>query len=136
MIRISEKLRQQVAKNAKFKCEYCLVPEFFLATTFHIDHIRNVKHGGQTSLKNLAYACPQCNRNKGSDIASYADNEEITRFFNPQIDSWSDHFKILFNGEIIHLSAVGEVTSRTFNFNQEDKMVLRKFLIEIDVYHP
>ena len=136
MIRISEKLRKQVAENAKFKCEYCLVPEFFLATTFHIDHIRSVKHGGQTSLKNLAYACPQCNRTKGSDIASYTDNDEIIRFFNPRLDNWSDHFSMLFEGEITHLSAIGEVTSRTFNFNMEDKVVLRKSLIEIGVYNP
>lgn len=133
MIRIPEKLRKQVAKNADFKCEYCLTPEFFLATTFHVDHIRSVKHGGQTSLENLAYACPQCNRNKGSDIASYTAGEQIKRFFNPRIDNWSDHFSMLFDGEITHYSDIGEVTSRTFNFNQEDKMILRKSLIEIGV---
>jgi 5-methylcytosine-specific restriction endonuclease McrA len=106
MIRISEKLRQQVAKNADYKCEYCLIPEFFLATTFHIDHIRSTKHGGQTSLINLAYACPQCNRNKGSDIASYSDDEDIVRFFNPRLDKWIDHFEILFDGSITYHSAM------------------------------
>jgi 5-methylcytosine-specific restriction endonuclease McrA len=33
------------------------------------DHIIAVKHGGQTTLENLAYACYACNHQKGSDIA-------------------------------------------------------------------
>jgi 5-methylcytosine-specific restriction endonuclease McrA len=113
MIRISEKLRLQVAQNANFKCEYCLIPEYFLATTFHIDHIRSIKHRGESLPINLAYACPHCNQNKGSDIASYNDQEEITRFFNPRSDNWEEHFEVNPNGIIAHLTAIGEVTIRT-----------------------
>jgi hypothetical protein len=133
MIRISEKLRLQVAQNADFKCEYCLTPEFFLATTFHIDHIRSVKHGGKTTLRNLAYACPHCNQNKGSDIASYSNDDEIVRLFNPRIDFWIEHFEVLSNGTISSLSSIGEATINTLRINQLERIIFRKSLIEIGV---
>lgn len=133
MIRISEKLRLQVAQNADFKCEYCLTPEFFLATTFHIDHIRSVKHGGKTTLRNLAYACPHCNQNKGSDIASYSNDDEIVRLFNPRIDFWIEHFEVMSNGTISSLSSIGEATINTLRINQLERIIFRKSLIEIGV---
>ena len=133
MIRISEKLRQQIAKNANFKCEYCLTPEFFLATTFHIDHIRSIKHGGKAIPQNLAYACPHCNQNKGSDIASYTDDDELTRLFNPRIDIWDDHFEVKKSGIIVSISQIGEATINTLSFNQIERVIFRKSLIEIGV---
>ena len=133
MIRISEKLRQQVAKNADFRCEYCLTPEFFLATTFHIDHIRSIKHGGKTILQNLAYACPHCNQNKGSDIASYTDEDELVRLFNPRNDIWDEHFEVIKSGIITPISSIGEVTVNTLSFNQLERIIFRKSLIEIGV---
>ena len=133
MIRISEKLRQQIAKNANFKCEYCLTPEFFLATTFHIDHIRSTKHGGKTLLQNLAYACPHCNQNKGSDIASYTNEDELVRLFNPRNDIWDEHLEVIVSGIISPLSSIGEVTINTLSFNQTERVIFRKSLIEIGV---
>jgi hypothetical protein len=133
MIRISEKLRQEIAKNANFKCEYCLTPEFFLATTFHIDHIRSIKHGGKTLIYNLAYACPHCNQNKGSDIASYTDEDELVRLFNPRKDVWNEHFEVIESGVIASLSSIGEVTINTLSFNQIERVIFRKSLIEIGI---
>ena len=133
MIRISEKLRQQIAENANFKCEYCLTPEFFLATTFHIDHIRSIKHGGKTLLQNLAYACPHCNQNKGSDIASYTDEDELVRLFNPRKDVWDEHFEVIESGIFFPLSSIGEVTISMLSFNQTERVIFRKSLIEIGV---
>lgn len=133
MIRISEKLRQQIAENANFKCEYCLTPEFFLATTFHIDHIRSMKHGGKTLLQNLAYACPHCNQNKGSDIASYTDEDELVRLFNPRKDVWDEYFEVIESEIFFPLSSIGEVTISMLSFNQTERVIFRKSLIEIGV---
>ena len=133
MIRISEKLRQQIAKNANFKCEYCLTPEYFLATTFHIDHIISIKHGGKTILQNLAYACPHYNQNKGSDIASYTDEDELVRLFNSRKDFWNEHFEVKESGNVSALSSIGEVTINTLSFNQIERVIFRKSLIEIGV---
>lgn len=133
--RISEKQRLAVVSRANSICEYCLVPEFFLATTFHIDHIRSQKHGGKTTLDNLAYTCPHCNQNKGSDIATFIDEEtdQLIRFFNPRKDRWHEHFQVN-EGEILPLSPIGQATIRILGFNQTERIILRKMLIEIGFY--
>ncbi len=133
MIRISDKLRQQVAKNANYTCEYYLTSEFFLATTFHIDHIRSIKYGGKTILQNLAYACPHCNQSKGSNIASYTNEDELVRLFNPRNDIWDEHFKVIKSGIITPISSIGEVIVNTLSFNQLERIIFRKSLIEIGV---
>jgi HNH endonuclease len=132
---ISEKLREIIASRSNFKCEYCLIPEFFLATNFHIDHIRSRKHGGKTILENLAYSCPHCNQFKGTDIASFINNDsdQIIRFFHPRTDIWSEHFQVE-EGVILGITAIGQATLTILNFNQIERIILRKNLIEIGVY--
>ena len=66
-------LRDAVAQLARFRCEYCHIPDLDSYYGFHINHIISQKHGGQTILTNLAYACPDCNRYKGSDLGTYLD---------------------------------------------------------------
>lgn len=133
--RISDTMRRQVAERADYRCEYCLMPEKFLASIFHIDHIRSRKHKGKTILSNLAYACPHCNQNKGSDIATFVDdeNELITRFFNPRKDIWHDHFEVNY-GEILHKSVIGKATITILDFNQIERIMLRQALISIKKY--
>lgn len=36
---IPKHLRLLVAERAAYRCEYCRIPELFLATNFHVDHI-------------------------------------------------------------------------------------------------
>ena len=114
---IIESLKREVKKRAENKCEYCGVPEAFMATYFHVDHIRSIKHGGRTILENLALACPHCNQNKGSDIATFKEDasDEIIRFYNPRVDAWSDHF-ITNQGEILPLSEIGKATIKICNY--------------------
>ena len=132
---IPENLRQQVAKRANYCCEYCLFPEVFLATIFHIEHIRSLKHGGKTILINLAYACPHCNQNKGSNIATFlsGDSDQLIRLFNPRKDVWTQHFEVV-NGEILPLTSIAEGTIRILDMNQVDRLILRKALIDAGVY--
>jgi HNH endonuclease len=128
-------LRQQVAERAGFCCEYCKIPEAILASVFHIDHIRSLKHGGRTILSNLAYACPHCNQNKGADIATFLDeeSEEIVRLFNPRKDMWDDHF-IAVAGEILAKTAIGDATNRLLELNQPERLILRRELAEAGLY--
>ncbi len=132
---ISSGLRQQVAARAKFRCEYCLVPEYFLATTFHIDHIRSLKHGGMTTLANLAFACPHCNQNKGSDVATFIDDkgQDTVRFYNPRTDDWYAHFEIV-NGLILPISLIGNATVKMLELNQPDRVIFRQALVESGNY--
>ncbi|GAK58815.1 HNH endonuclease [Candidatus Vecturithrix granuli] len=59
---ISAELRRVVHKRAEGRCEYCLMPEFATFAAHEIDHIIAQKHGGQTTLENLALACILCNK--------------------------------------------------------------------------
>ncbi|GFE69479.1 hypothetical protein [Chroococcus sp. FPU101] len=63
-----------------------------------------------------------CNRNKGSDVGFIVmphDSSVFSRFYNPRIDSWHEHF--MFNDSdlitILPLSPIGEVTVRILKFN-------------------
>ncbi len=132
---ISENLRQKVAERSSFRCEYCLVPEAFLATIFHIEHIRSIKHGGKATFENFAFACPHCNQNKGSNITTFLSDksEQLVRFYNPRKDKWSEHFTN-FNGEILPKSAIGEATIRILDINQIERLIFRQALIVAGVY--
>jgi hypothetical protein len=125
---VSAELRWQVAERAYHVCEYCLVHEDDLFHACEVDHVISVKHGGQTVLANLAYACFHCNRHKGSDVGSIAPSTgAFVRFFNPRVDRWSDHFYFSI-GRIEASSEIGEATARILNFNHPDRIVLRKLL--------
>lgn len=133
--KISEALRLQVSLRAHNACEYCLVPEAFLATVFHIDHIRSLKHRGKTNLENLALACPHCNQNKGTDVATFIDDESenLIRLFNPRKDVWSDNFEINY-GQIIAKTIIGDATIKILDFNQIERIMFRQELIVAGFY--
>ena len=127
-------LKQDVARRANFCCEYCLMSERVSFYNFHVDHIKSIKHGGLTILKNLAYSCPDCNHFKGSDIASFADDDEkLSRFFNPRKDLWQDHFKLV-DGAIFGKTDIVKATERIFKFNEPDRLIFRKQLMRFSLY--
>ena len=128
---LSEKIRDLVAKRAEFRCEYCLIYERFSFLTFHIDHIISLKHGGSSDISNLAYACPVCNLNKGTDIATViGPADQPIPFFNPRRDNWNEHFQIESSGLIIAKTKEGNATLKILDLNSPDSIIERKVLIE------
>jgi len=122
-------LRRTAAKRAEFRCEYCHIPSVDSFYGFQTDHIISRKHGGATTLDNLAFACPDCNRNKGTDLGTYLKNsDEFVRFFNPRADKWSAHFEILPSGEIIGKTDIGTATIKIFQMNHPDRIIERALL--------
>lgn len=63
-------MRQQVRRRAGNRCEYCFPSEEDAFFAHEVDHVIAEKHGGVTTPDNWALACFDCNRFKGSDIAS------------------------------------------------------------------
>jgi hypothetical protein len=121
-IPVSATVRRRVAKRAHFGCEYCLAQDYNSFIGFEIDHIISRKHDGSNDEDNLAYACPDCNRNKGTDIASIDwPNQQIVRFFNPRTDLWAEHFRLA-GGFIEPLTPVGTVTVTIFRFNDKVRL--------------
>lgn len=133
---ISEILRNQVADRADNICEYCLISIEETYFGGEIDHIVGIKHSGETILENLALACQPCNRNKGSDLGSNSVATNIlTRFYNPRIDIWTEHFQVNEDAEILPLTEIGEVTIRIFKFNDFERILERQGLIELGLWN-
>ena len=54
MTRPSAAIRRQVVERARGCCEYCLVHQDFVASTHQVNHVTAEKHGGETTMDNLA----------------------------------------------------------------------------------
>ena len=128
---IPEKIKKLVAKRANYRCEYCHLPEAHVYFSFQIEHIISLKHGGTNEASNLAYSCPICNRNKGSDLGTLiGDPPILTPFFHPRENIWSDHFELNPSGEITGISPTARATIKILEFNHPDAILQRRILIE------
>ena len=128
--KIPRAMRRQVSTRADRLCEYCLISEDDTFLGCHVDHIISIKHGGSTTVDNLAYACVVCNRQKGSDLGSIDwKTRNLVRFFNPRLDRWSEHFSLQ-EARIISRTSIGEVTIRILGFNSDSQIVERQTLID------
>ena len=131
---ITEALRNEVARRAHHRCEYCLIHEDDIAFRPHVDNIVSRKHGGLSDIENLAYACVICNRSKGSDVASINGRSgEIVRLFHPRQDLWADHFQ-LDGCSIRAISDVGTATAALLRFNAPERLAERSLLQSLDSY--
>ncbi len=121
-------VRQLVAERAGFRCEYCLIPESLTFVAHEVDHIIAIKHGGSSTLDNLAYACAICNKRKGSDIASYdRETDNVVALYKPRRDRWADHFRL--EGErIAPQSQRGRVTVELLRLNRPTRLAERALL--------
>jgi hypothetical protein len=131
MSRVSQAIRQQVSQRANQRCEYCRKPEGVSQYSHHVDHIIALRHGGTSSLDNLAWACFQCNSTKTTDIASYdSETKQLTPLYNPRNQEWDDHFVV--RGSVIEgKTPVGRVTTvRILQMNHPDQVETREHLIK------
>ncbi len=127
--RIPRAIRKEVRQRANGRCEYCHKPDFVTVLGFHVDHIIPILHGGSSEFDNLAWACLECNVNKGRDIASLdRESNRLTPLFHPRRDQWQQHF--FFEGAyILGRTPVGRVTVTILNMNQPEQIEMRWDLI-------
>jgi hypothetical protein len=121
---LSTSMRRAVATRAQDRCEYCGKPQisFF---PHEVDHVLAQKHGGQTTLDNLALACFERNRYKGSDVASFDPHtRQLTPLFNPRQQKWGEHFRYI-EGTIVPLTPEGRVTVMLLCLNQPTRVTER-----------
>ncbi len=134
MTYISATLRQSVFDRAGNCCEYCLLSQGDNFLPFEVDHIRAEKHGGVSSIENLALSCSNCSRFKGSDIGSIDPlTDELTSLFNPRRHVWSEHFR-LDGAKIEPLSEEGRVTVFLLRLNRSENIAEREALIVLERY--
>lgn len=131
---ISAELRRKIAQRADFRCEYCRLPEMAAMVKFQIEHIISLKHGGRNALENLAYACPICNSNKGTDLGTVLEDDEvIIRFFNPRKHDWQEHFEVK-GSLILPKTLIGAATVKMLDFNKLERILERLELMDAGAY--
>ena len=85
-----------------------------------------IKHQGQTSPDNLAYACWRCNRFKGSDLGSFdPDTGKFAFLFNPRKQLWLEHFTLT-DRQILGQSPEGRTTVVLLKLNTRDRIQERQ----------
>ena len=123
-------LRSQIRERAQGRCEYCFLPEEADFARFEVDHIIAEQHGGKTDLENLAYACLDCNKRKGPNIASIdPQTEKRSWLFNPRTQKWEEHFRLDDSGAISGLTAEGRTTARLLELNDPERIQDRADLL-------
>lgn len=91
---IPASLQRRVRERAGNRCEYCRLSQVSQEATFHVDHVRPRREGGQTTLENLALACVSCSLRKGARIeAPDPETGELAKLYNPRWNRWEDHFE-------------------------------------------
>ncbi len=133
---IPERLRRQAQERAQGRCEYCLIHEADMYYPHEADHVIAEKHGGPTSLENLAWACFYCNRFKGSDLASVdPTSNKVVLLFHPRQQQWKRHFHL--NGALIEgVTASGRATVSLLHLNDTERVTHRLGLIDLGHYPP
>ena len=132
--RVPARLRRLVRERADERCEYCRLAETDAFFAHEPDHIIAEKHRGKTTADNLALACFDCNRFKGSDIASIDPaTGKLVALFNPRTQPWNEHFKIK-EGKIIPLTATGRATAALLKFNLAERVEVREILFKSGRY--
>ena len=129
--RPSAELRRQVIGRADGRCEYCLIHQDDAVASHQIDHVIADKHGGPTSLRNLALACILCNVRKGSDLSSIdPETSEVTALFNPRAQRWKEHFR--FDGvRVVGLTPEGRTTVWLLQLNSIERLAERRELRKV-----
>src|SRR5262249_51453061 len=120
---------RRVRRRARYRCEYCRIPQSALRFRHQVDHIIAEQHEGGDEFSNLALACSHCNLHKGPNIAGRDPvTRELTRLYDPRRDRWRDLFA--WQGAIlIGLTAMGRTTVQVLAMNDPVVVATREVLI-------
>lgn len=134
---ISIGLRKQVFDRCRGICEYCPSQTKFSPNNFEIEHIIPVSRDGQTTLENLALACPSCNSYKSNKTDSIDPiSNQTVPIFHPRQMQRADHF-IWSDDTTIMLgtTSIGRATVLLLQTNREGVVNLRQVLSDRG-FHP
>lgn len=127
MSTIPPRLRKLVTNRANDLCEYCLNQQELLLVAFQIDHIVPRAQNGETSLDNLALACPLCNAAKAAHSSGYdAQTSSFLTLFNPRRQLWVEHFEWSADcTEVLGVTPVGRATVAVLDMNRPRVRLMR-----------
>lgn len=119
-------IERQVRRRAAARCEYCRMHESLQGATFHVEHIVPRSRGGDSTLDNLAWACPGCNLRKSNRVQGHdPETGSPVPLFNPRRDDWSEHFR--WDGySVVPLTPMGRATVAALELNQSRRLRIRE----------
>lgn len=134
---VAKALREEINKDARRRCGYCLTSARIIGAPLEIEHIIPESLGGPTVRENLWLACSMCNDHKGNRIAAPDPNTgEVVRFFDPRRQVWAEHFGWSTEGDlIIGKTAMGRATVAAIRLNRAELVEARRGWI-IAGWHP
>jgi hypothetical protein len=126
---MTAEIERRVRRRARFRCEYCQLPQSASKLRHQVDHIVARQHGGKTSAENLALCCIHDNLHKGPNIAGIDPlTGELVRLYHPRRDRWRGHFAWQ-GATIVGLTPIGRTTIRVLNMNDASAVAVREALI-------
>jgi hypothetical protein len=134
---IPASLRRLVAEQSRYRCCYCLTQEEIVGESFPVDHIIPEFLGGATTEDNLCLACWKCNSIKQKRVTAFDPvSNQLTRFFHPNTQIWSEHFTWQSGGlYIVGLTATGRATVNGLQLNRPRLVNARRWWIQAG-WHP
>jgi len=126
---MKEAARQEVRRQAGFRCEYCGIQERHLTfSAFHLDHVVARQHGGTDAAENVAWSCQECNLLKGTNLTGIdPDTGATVHLYHPRKDRWQDHFSIV-GDRLVGLTPTGRATVWLLRMNAPKRIELRAIL--------
>lgn len=132
---VTDAQRRIIRELAGTCCEYCRVAQDDRLSTFQIDHIIPVKHGGSDDTENLCLACLKCNSFKGPNVAALDPaTGEATRLYDPRRQHWEDHFQINPDATLAGTSPEGRATVIVLRINEESRVKHRRMMMFLGGY--
>jgi hypothetical protein len=127
---VTDDLEGRVRRRARYRCEYCRLPQSASPLRHQVDHVVARQHGGKTAADNLALCCVHCNLRKGPNIAGLDPAMgELVRLYHLRRDRWREHFA--WDGPVlIGSTPVGRTTVRVLAMNDPHMVAVRVALIE------
>jgi hypothetical protein len=137
-MRISPRLRQRVARQAGFRCGYCLIPQGLTGARLELDHIIPKAAAGTHREENLWLACVSCNRFKGAQThARDPVSRRRVRLFDPRKQNWAIHFAWSPDGtQVIGLTPCGRATVQALKMNHLDLVSARRRWASVSWWPP
>ncbi|HCN30660.1 MAG TPA: HNH endonuclease [Verrucomicrobiales bacterium] len=119
-------VKTAVRERAADRCEYCRMRHRWEPlNVYHVEHVVARQHRGEDTLSNLAFACPQCNLNKGPNLSSRdPDSDEVVLLFHPRQQRWEDHFEMR-EGRISGKTGTSRTTVFLLDMNADHRVELR-----------
>jgi hypothetical protein len=125
--------RLEVARRARYRCEYCLYPEAASSSPLEVDHVIPQAKRGPTTLDNLALSCRSCNLHKHVKTEAIDPvSGETVLLFNPRSQQWDEHFVLNRDtGEICGVTPGGRATVEALLLNSAHALVTRQLLLRL-----